>query len=119
MQTAIILIITILANAFANIFLKLGSQQLPAMEAKNLISGIPKLVTNPWIILGALLFITNFPLYNMLLQRMKLSIAFPVITTSAFAVAIIVSVVLFHETLRFPHYVGLGLLVIGLWCLAR
>ncbi|OGL65593.1 hypothetical protein A3B21_03465 [Candidatus Uhrbacteria bacterium RIFCSPLOWO2_01_FULL_47_24] len=118
-QTAIILIITILANAFANVFLKLGTQKLPALDLKNLIANLPKILSNPWILLGAVLFITNFPLYNLLLQRMKLSIAFPLITSSAFAVAVIVSYFVFHEGLRAPHYIGLGLLVIALWLLAR
>ena len=119
MQTAIILIITILANAFANVFLKLGTQKLPALDPKNLIANLPKLLSNPWIVLGALLFVTNFPLYNMLLQRMKLAIAFPLITSSAFAVALLVSVFVFHEGLRAPHYAGLGLLIAAIWLMAR
>ena len=115
MQTFIILVITILTNAFANIFLKIGTQKLPALDFKNM----GKLLSNPWILLGAFLFIVNFPLYNMILQRMKLSIAFPLITSTAFAVAIIVSIFIFHEGLKTPHYVGLVLLIIALWLLAR
>ena len=119
MQTTIILIITILTNAFANIFLKLGTEKLPALDLKNIIPSLGKLMSNPWILLGAFLFVANFPLYNMLLQRMKLSIAFPLITSTAFAVAIVVSVFVFHEGLRTPHYVGLVLLTIALWLLAK
>ena len=69
--------------------------------------------------LGALLFVTNFPIYNLLLQRMKLAIAYPLMTSSAFAVAILVSVLVFHEGLRAPQYVGLVFLVIALWLLVR
>ncbi|MBI2551728.1 hypothetical protein HYW17_00295 [Candidatus Uhrbacteria bacterium] len=119
MQTTIILIITILANALANVFIKLGTKTLPALEPANLIQNLGKIVTNGWIMLGALLFVTNFPLYNLILQRMKLSIAFPLITSSAFAVAVVVSVFVFHEGLKVPHYAGLGLLVIAVWLLAR
>lgn len=115
MQTTIILAITILSNALANVFIKLGTQKLPALDAQNLW----KILGNGWIMLGALLFVTNFPLYNMVLQRMKLSVAFPLITTSAFAVALLISVFVFHESLRAPHYVGLLLLIIALWLLAR
>ena len=115
MSTALIMIVTILMNAFANVFLKLGTQKLPALDVHN----FWRIFTNVWIILGALLFVSNFPLYNMVLQRMKLSIAFPLITTSAFAVALIVSFFVFHESLRAPQYAGLGLLVIAIWLLAR
>ena len=118
-QTAVILMLTILTNAFANVFLKLGTQNLPVLAPANLLQNLGKIVTNGWIMLGALLFVTNFPLYNLLLQRMKLSIAFPLITSSAFAVAVIVSVFVFHEPLKAPHYVGLILLVVALWLLAR
>lgn len=119
MSTTVILIITIAANAFANVFIKLGTQRLPALEPANLIQNLGKIVTNGWIMLGALLFVTNFPLYNLILQRMKLSVAFPVITSSAFAVAVVVSVFVFDEGLRAPHYIGLALIILALWLLAR
>lgn len=119
MQTAIILVLTILMNAFANVFLKFGTQKLPVLTAVNLVANLPKIFTNGWIMLGALLFAANFPLYNLILQRMKLSIAFPLITSSAFAVALIVSVFVFHESLRVPQYAGLGLLIVAIWLLAR
>lgn len=119
MQTTIILILTILANAFANVFIKLGTQKLPALTAGNLAGNLGKIITNGWIMLGWILLVTNFPLYNLLLQRMKLSIAFPLIMTSAFAVTILVSVFVFHESLRTPQYAGLVLLVAALWFLAR
>ncbi len=119
MQTIIILIITILMNVFTNVFLKFGTQKLPALTAGNLVGNLPKIFTNTWILLGMVLFVANFPLYNLILQRMKLSIAYPLIASSAFAITILVSVLVFHEGLRMPHYIGLGLLVIALWLLAR
>lgn len=119
MQTVIILIVTILSNALANVFIKFGTRTLPPLDLGNIIPNLGKIVGNGWIMLGALLFVSNFPLYNMVLQRMKLSIAFPLITSSAFAVALVISVFVFHESLRVPHYVGLLLLTIGVWLLAR
>lgn len=119
MQTAVILIITVLANALANVFIKLGVQKLPALQAANLIPNLGKIFTNVWILAGAFLFVTNFPLYNLLLQRMRLAIAYPLITSLAFAVAVLAAVFIFHEGLRAPHYVGLALLVIAVWLLAR
>lgn len=119
MQTAIILILTILANAFANVFIKFGTGQIPALTPQNLAQNLGRILSNLWILLGILLFVTNFPLYNLLLQRMRLAIAFPTVMTSAFAVAIIVSVFFFHESLRAPHYAGLILLALALWLLAR
>lgn len=119
MQTTIILLLTILANALANVFLKLGTQKLPPLTVGNLVANMPKIFSNVWILLGVFLFVTNFPLYNLILQKMKLSVAFPLITSSAFAVAVVVSVFVFHESLRAPHYAGLVLLVIALWFLAR
>lgn len=117
MQTAILVILSIAANALANVFLKIGADRLPVL---NMASGASylKVFTSPWILLGALLFITNFPIYNMLLQRMKLSVAFPLVTTCAFAGAIIVSAVFLKEKLILPQYLGLGLLVISLWLIS-
>ncbi|KKU73364.1 MAG: Cation/cationic drug transporter [Parcubacteria group bacterium GW2011_GWA2_47_26] len=119
MQTAIILIITILSNAFANIFIKFGTQRLPPLEVKNILGNLGKIVGNPWILLGALLFMLNFPLYSLLLQRLKLAVAYPLITTAAFAVVLIISVFLFRESLSPPQYIGLILLIVAIWLLAR
>ena len=119
MQTVIILILTILANAFANVFIKLGTQKLPTLTAGNLVANLSKIFSNVWILLGVVLLATSFPLYNLLFQRLKLSIAFPLISSSAFAVAVIISVFVFHESLRAPQYVGLSLLIVALWLLAR
>lgn len=119
MQTAFILILTILSNALANVFIKFGTQKLPALSASNLVHNLGKILGNGWIMLGALLFVTNFPLYNLLLQRMKLSVAFPLITSSAFAVVVVISVFVFHEGLRAPQYAGLSLLIVALWLLAK
>lgn len=118
MQTAFFLIITILANAFANIFLKIGADRLPPLISGNIAANALAFVKSPWIILGALLFITNFPLYNVVLQRMKLAIAFPVITTSAFALTIIISILFLKESLTAQQFVGLLLLAVALWLVA-
>lgn len=106
-------------NAFANVFLKFGTQKLPELTVGNLAANLSRILANVWILLGALLFIANFPLYNLILQRMKLSIAFPLITSSAFAVALIVSVFVFHESLRLSQYAGFGLLIVAIWLLAK
>lgn len=114
MQTLILLLITIAANVLANLFLKFGADKLPHLELAKLPQNIVAILSNGWILLGAFFFITNFPLYNMVLQRMKLSVAFPLITASTFLLTVLISVVFLKEHLSIPQYVGIGLLIVGI-----
>ncbi len=118
MQTTIFVIITILANAFANIFLKMGADRLPPLAGGNLVQNAIKFISSPYILIGALLFATNFPMYNIVLQRLKLSIAFPLVTTTAFALTVVISVFFFKEALSAAQYGGLLLLAVAIWLIA-
>lgn len=118
MPTVLLIILTILANALANVFLKIGADSLRPQTNGPLLDGFLALVRNPWVLLGAFLFVTNFPLYNILLQRVRLAIAYPLVTTAAFALTIIISALFLKERLMVGQYVGLALLSIAIWLMA-
>lgn len=114
MPTILLVILVILANALANVFLKIGADSLRTQVHVSAMDGLVNLASNPWVLLGSFLLITNFPLYNILLQRVKLSIAFPLVTTAAFALAIIISAVFLKERLVLGQYIGLAMLPIAI-----
>lgn len=118
MQTIVIIVITIVANALANLLLKIGTDRLPPLISGNLAANFSQFFKNPWILAGALLFVTNFPLYNVVLQRLKLSIAFPLITSGAFALTVIFSFIFLKEQLTGWQYLGLFMLAASLWLIA-
>jgi multidrug transporter EmrE-like cation transporter len=49
---------------------------------------------------------------------MKLSIAYPIMTTAGFAIVILASKIFFHEDLNLVQWIGIALLAAGIWLVA-
>ncbi|MCS7206269.1 MAG: SMR family transporter [Leptospiraceae bacterium] len=109
--TLIVLIVAILLNAFANVFLKAS-----AIYEND--GSLIKKIFNLWLILGILSFGLAFLFYRYVLKEIPLSIAYPIMTTSGFAVVLLVSRFLFHEKLALVQWIGIGFLILGIWLIA-
>jgi multidrug transporter EmrE-like cation transporter len=115
----LILLLDIFLGALANVFLKIGMTRLPSFEFSTLMKNLSKIFLNPFIILGIICFASTFPLYSFLLQKIKLAIVFPLITSLTFLLVVLLSVFFFKESLGLLQYLGIFFLAIGLWFLAR
>lgn len=115
MQTAIFLILNVVVGALANVFLKIGSESW----AGSGVGGFLKVAVNRYFILGILLFVVNFPLYSFVLHKMKLSVAFPLVTALTFLLVVVISAVYFKESLSAVQYIAIVVLALGLWLLVK
>ena len=68
MQNVFLIILMVWANGLANVFIKLGASQLGGLSAGAPWQSVLKILTNPWIILGMILLVTNFPIYSFVLN---------------------------------------------------
>lgn len=66
-------------NAGANLLLKVGAVRFDLQEGPLLM----RTVTNPWLIAGITLFALNVAFYVAALQRLDLSVAYPVMAPPA------------------------------------
>ena len=115
MRIIIILVLNVIVGALANIFLKKGSLALPPLSLTNWW----KIATSPWIIVGVVLFVVNFPLYSAILQKMKLAVAFPLVTSLTFITVVLMSMLILKESLTAAQYIGIVILIVGIWFLAK
>lgn len=113
------LILVILANAFANIFIKLGVNRLPNLAGKGLWFGISKIVTSPLVLLGAFLLVASFPLFSYVLQKINLSIAYPALVVGAIIIVAIFSALFLKESISYIQVIGIFLIMGGIWLLFR
>ena len=116
MSTIFLIAISILAGAFGNILIKIGSKNLPTVIDGTIVQ---KVLTNPSLVVGVLLMAAMFPFYTLALQRMSLSVAFPLITSSTFLVVALISYFFLKEPLTFVNILGILLLIAGLWLVAQ
>lgn len=118
-MTYIMLVFTIFANAFANIFIKIGVAKIPAITSKNILQSIPKIIVNPFMLFGIFLLIISFPTFSFVLQKMNLSVAYPALVVGAIVIVTIFSFFIFKESISLIQFLGLALIFGGIWLLFR
>ncbi|MEA3272295.1 MAG: hypothetical protein U9P90_01340 [Patescibacteria group bacterium] len=118
-MTYVLLGLVILANAFANIFIKIGMDNLPVLDWKNVWFSLGKILTSPFVVGGALLLIISFPIFGLVLQRMNLSIAYPALVIGAIVVVTLVSAIFLKESISLFQLGGIILVMVGVWLLFR
>ena len=105
------LAITILAGTFGNLLIKLGSSGLPSNPLA--------IIAQPKVLGGVLLLTLSFPFYSMVIQKLPLSVAFPLITSSTFVLVVLISYFFLKEPLTVPNFLGILLLIAGLFLVAQ
>lgn len=115
MQLNIILIfsLAVFFNAFANILIKSSS-----IGDSGGMSLIQKLI-NPFFVGGLAFFGIALIGYRFVLGKgLKLSLAYPVFTSSGFIIVLIASAILFKERLSLTQWLGIAFIIIGVWLTA-
>jgi small multidrug resistance pump len=110
-----ILIIAIICNAAANIFLKMGMKEAGDLMEKGPVQMIIKVITSGYCILGLISFGIAFFAYSYVLTKMKLSIAYPIMTSGGFAIVTVAAVWLFAEQITVWRVLGIGVIALGIW----
>ena len=116
--TYIIFGISIILNALANILMKAGALK-PKTGETQLIDVFLNMVMNPIIIAGIACFALGLAAYNYVLIKINLSVAYPINTSVGYVLVIVVSVLLFKETLSLVQITGIALIISGVWMVAR
>lgn len=117
MHPFIFIVIAAIANAATNILLKVVLGRVPHSE--NVFSLAITLLKSPALYLGGVFFVVALLSYTMALQRVNLSIAYPLLVSTVALTLITVSTIFLHETLTIPKIIGIAFLVSGVWMIAR
>ena len=110
-----ILVTAIVFNAGANILLKLGMQNAPEISQVGLKGMLINSITSLYVWLGLFSFGIAFVFYSVVLSKMKLSVAYPIMTSAGFAIVTVFAVFLFDERLSWLKTTGLVVIAVGIW----
>ncbi len=111
------LIFALLANAAANLLIKAGMRRL-ALDGAPLATILRQMATNVPVLAGIALFALNVGAYAYALNRIPLSQAYPVMTSTGFLIIVSASVFFFGETVDIYQISGLLLIVGGVILIA-
>ena len=110
----------VLLNAVAQLLLKAGSGALAGIElrASNAMLIAGRLVLNAPIIGGLFCYAISVVVWILALSRVEVSVAYPMLSVG-YVVNALAAWWLFGENLSAARLVGIGIILIGVWLVAR
>jgi multidrug transporter EmrE-like cation transporter len=123
----VIALVTALAlNAAANLFIKFGMRAIDLELSQTGgsmpggIGGIVQLLLRHWVILiGLGCFALNVVFYSFALQKLPISVAYPVMTIVGFAIIVVVAGSVLNERLSSTQWVGIAAILVGATLVAK
>ncbi|WP_026369036.1 hypothetical protein [Aminiphilus circumscriptus] len=116
---AMLLLLTVLANAVANVSMKLGMADKSASVEGGVVSTLTAILLSPAVLLGFMFFGGAFVLYSAVLSRMDLSLAYPVMFGGVSFIVLVVGVCFLGEPVTFLRVLGMGTIAFGIALVSR
>jgi multidrug transporter EmrE-like cation transporter len=105
-------------NAAANLMMKFGMVRFKPPADGGLGNLVSALASNWILLLGLCFFAVNVVLYTIALKGVPISVAYPIMTTVGFAIIVVVAGIYLRERLSPVQWVGVGLILVGVWLVA-
>jgi len=104
-------------NAFANVLIKYSMSRHP-QPILPVHGALASFLTWPYLI-GLFCFAANLGCYSMALRTLKISMAYPLMVSLGYLVILLFGWFLFGERLTAVQYVGIGVILLGVWLVVR
>lgn len=111
------LIFALVSNAIANILIKEGMKD-KALGFTDKLALIKGIAFNPTVVIGVLFFGLALGAYSFALTKLKLSVAYPIMTTTGFLIVVSYSFFKLQEQITTLQIAGLALILVGVWMVA-
>ena len=110
----------VLLNAAAQLFLKAGTNRVGefAFSLDNVVPIGTKLIANPPILAGLTCYVVSVVVWIMGLSRVPVSVAYPMLSLG-YVINAVLAYYLFGEAVTVTKWLGIGLIILGVWLVAR
>ncbi len=98
----------------ASVLMKFGMKNFN-LDNNNFMGAIRYALVNPMVLIGLVSFGLSFISYSIVLSKIKLSIAYPILTSGGFIIVVIFSVFFFKESITLVQFLGFLFIVLGVW----
>lgn len=119
MQLTLLFITNIFFNALASFLLKLGMDKIAQKGDLSMLKLLPKMITSPYTISGGACFVVGFLVYNFILQKINLNIAYPIVTSSTMILIVLLSRFVLVEPIKLFQIFGILLILVGIMLVVR
>ncbi|RNC78612.1 4-amino-4-deoxy-L-arabinose transferase [Piscirickettsia salmonis] len=111
----VIILLSVMLNAAAQIFLKLGMERIGRISLEHIPHVLPlayKAVTNPFIIAGFACYAVSLVTWMVVLSRVAVSYAYPMLSVG-YIVTAVTGYYLFSEPLTVTRVLGIIVIILG------
>ena len=116
-RVVIILIMAIVFNALANILIKIGMKNGEGLTG--LIDLIKYALGQPFLYAGVISFGLALVAYSIVLTKLNLSIAYPIMVSMGLIIVVLVSYFTLKESITLLQVAGFICIIAGVWMVAR
>ena len=117
--------VALVLNACANLMIRFGMRAMDLELAgaglmDGGLAGLLRLLLRHWIVLvGICCFAANVVFYAYALQKLQISVAYPIMVTGGFGIIVVVAGIMLHERLSLLKWVGVGAILLGVVMVAK
>jgi len=114
------LVTGVLLNAAAQLFLKAGTNAtgVVTLTSENWLSTFARLATTAPIVAGLACYAVSVVVWILGLSRVPVSVAYPMLSLG-YVVNAVAAQALFGEAVTLQRWIGIGVIVLGVWLVAR
>ena len=106
----------ILFNATANILIKVSMSRISGSGAASILAAA---LSQPVFWAGLISFGLALAAYSLVLTRLNLSIAYPIMVSMGLVIVVLVSGFYLNESISILQILGFALIIAGVWLVAR
>ncbi len=118
MRYAVALVAALILNATANLLIKasaMGSVGQVGSDSAGPLGAFKALLANVPFLVGLICFGLNLVAYQYALQKLQISIAYPIMVTCGYVIIVIVAGMKMGERLAAVQWAGVALILLGVW----
>jgi len=119
MSGMILILSAIILNVCGHLFLKAGMNKIGAISVDQLLVSFSKIFTTPYVILGLLSYVSSVTMYMVVLSRVDISYAYPLMMGLGYVLIVLFSWQIFAEPFSTFKWIGIVLILIGVFLLGK
>ncbi len=119
MSVMIMMFSAIILNVCGHLFLKAGMNKIGAISVDQLLVSFTKIFSTPFVILGLVSYVSSVAMYMVVLSRVDVSYAYPLMMGLGYVLIVLFSWQIFAEPFSTFKWVGIVLILVGVSLLGR
>ena len=113
MSLFILMAVVVALNVCGHVFLKVGMNQVGEIGDRSILAFGISSISNLFVLIGLAGYVSSVTGYIVVLSRTNLSVAYPILMSTGYALVVLVSFIFLKEPFNTVKWVGIALILVG------